>query len=144
MILQVYSPFLRAWIPHFTRHPDPLESAADVQPNPKSIHDHKSFGQLFNTQVPNHVVGFELAKDDAQTLHTCWPAGEEAAHAMLRRFLYTKGRSSQFGAVDPLAPGEHDSKNPTKDSRVGKYKDARDKVNIDSTSRLRWVLLIAM
>ena len=58
---------------------------------------------------------------------------------MLRRFLYTAARASQMGAVDPLADGAaNPSKNPDKGSRVGKYGDARDKVNADTTSRLRY------
>lgn len=59
---------------------------------------------------------------------------------MLQRFLRTKARSSQFGAVDPLAKGATEPvKNPNKDSRIGKYKDARDRVDADTTSRLRFV-----
>lgn len=54
---------------------------------------------------------------------------------MLRRFLVTASRSSQFGAVDPLTPGTKDV-DPTKQSRLGKYKDARDRMDADTTSRL--------
>lgn len=87
--------------------------------------------------MPDRVEGFELLKEDADTLRLCWPAGEEIAHEMLRRFLNTKTRPSQLGAVDPLALGAVDSKNPDRDSRVGRYKDARDRVDADTTSRLR-------
>lgn len=90
-------------------------------------------------QVPEFVEGFELAKADAEQMRTCWAAGEDVAKEMLRRFLYTKSRSSQMGEVDPLAEGHQNAeKNPAKDSRIGKYKDARDKVNADTTSRLRY------
>lgn len=60
---------------------------------------------------------------------------------MLQRFLRTKARSSQLGAADPLAKGAAEpQKNPIKDSRIGKYKDARDRVDADTTSRLRFVV----
>ena len=59
---------------------------------------------------------------------------------MLHRFLRTKARSSQLGAVDPLAKGATEpTKNSNKDSRIGRYKDARDRVDADTTSRLRFV-----
>ena len=70
-------------------------------------------------------------------MRTCWPAGEVAAAEVLRRWLYTKARSSQFGAADPLSDGATEAKNQLKDSRVGKYNDARDRVDADTTSRLR-------
>ena len=135
--IQVYSPFLRSWIPHLTDIPDPLACAADPQPNNASIRTHAIYGKLFNSQVPTYVDGFELAQDDTETMRVCWPAGEEAAEEMLSRFLRTKARASQMGAVDPLAVGAIEPKKPTADSRVGKYKDARDRVDSDTTSRLR-------
>lgn len=70
-------------------------------------------------------------------MNTCWPAGEDAANEMLRRFMHTKARSSQSGAADPLSDGATEPKNQPKDSRVGNYKDARDRVDADTTSRLR-------
>lgn len=108
-----------------------------MQANNPSIRQHPLYGQLFNTVIPDYVEGFELSKDDAETMRLCWPAGEEAANEMLRRFLHTKARTSQFGAVDPLSPDAHELKHGPKDSRVGKYKDARDRVDSDTTSRLR-------
>ena len=136
---QVYSPFLRAWLPHLTDVPNPLERAPDVQPNSASIRQHAVYGKIFNATVPMAVEGFELSPADAETIHVCWPAGEEAAHEILRRFLHTKARAGQFGAVDPLSPGATEPKGGSKDSRVGKYKDARDRVDADTTSRIRQV-----
>ncbi|KAI0092062.1 DNA photolyase [Irpex rosettiformis] len=132
----VYSPFLRAWLPHLTDHPDPLACAADVQPNQVSVHDHHVFGRLFNTSVPDRIEGFELIDEDADTMRECFPAGEDAAHDVLRRFLHTKARSSQAGAVSPLSSGVIEAKDSSRDSRIGKYKDMRDRVDLDSTSRL--------
>ena len=134
----VYSPFLRAWTPHLTDDPDPLARVPNPKANDKSVHDHPTFGPLFDTSVPSHVEGFELDSDDAETMRTCWKEGEDVAHEMLLRFLYTKSRTSQFAEVDPLAEGAKEpQKNPNKESRIGRYNDDRDRVNADTTSRLR-------
>lgn len=132
----VYSPFLRSWFPHLMDVPDPLACAADVEPNDASIRQHPIYGKLFESAVAESVEGFELAKEDAETMRLCWPAGEAAAREVLHRFLHTKARSSQFGAVDPLASGASEPKAGQKDTRLGKYKDARDRVDGDTTSRL--------
>ncbi|KAI0772620.1 DNA photolyase, FAD-binding/Cryptochrome [Irpex lacteus] len=132
----VYSPFLRSWLPHLSERPDPLASAAKVQSNQAAIRDHVIFGQLFNDSVPDQVDGFQLAKEDADTMRECFPAGEDAAHEILRRFLHTKTRASQGGAVDPLNLGFSEAKDSSRDSRIGKYKDMRDRVDMDTTSRL--------
>ena len=75
----MYSPFLRAWLPRLTDKPDPLACAPPVESNAKKVRDHPLLGRLFNCAVPEAVEGFELEKDDAKTLRTCWPAGEKAA-----------------------------------------------------------------
>ena len=56
---------------------------------------------------------------------------------MLRRFLHTAAQSSHLGAVDPLDGANKDVKDPGKQSRLGKYKDQRDRIDSDTTSRLR-------
>ncbi|PSS35478.1 hypothetical protein PHLCEN_2v1633 [Hermanssonia centrifuga] len=63
---------------------------------------------------------------------------EGRGYTMLRQFLYVKAQSSRLGTVDPLACGVS---MPPKGSagsasRVNKYKDARDRVDADTTSRL--------
>ncbi len=55
---------------------------------------------------------------------------------VLSRFLKTTTRASQLGAVDPLSDGAKEVKDPTKQSRMGKYKDQRDRLDADTTSRL--------
>ncbi len=52
---------------------------------------------------------------------------------MLHRFLSTKARRSQLGAADPLAHGEENQSS----SRIMKYAEDRDRVDSDTTSRLR-------
>lgn len=138
--MQVYSPFLRAWLPHLTDKPDPLACAPPPKANSKSVRSHETYSKLFDNEIPEFVDGFRLAPDDAKQMRTCWAAGEDVAKEMLQRFLHTKSRSSQLGDVNPLTDGAKPAeKNPAKDSRIGKYKDARDKVDADTTSRLRQV-----
>jgi deoxyribodipyrimidine photo-lyase len=52
---------------------------------------------------------------------------------MLSRFLYTKARATQLGAVDPLADG---AENSDKRSRILLYDEARDRGDKNTTSRL--------
>ena len=55
---------------------------------------------------------------------------------MLRRFLETAASKSRLGVTDPLGLDVKDVKNPAMQSRLGKYKDERDRVDADTTSRL--------
>ncbi|KAI0796742.1 DNA photolyase [Abortiporus biennis] len=132
----VFSPFFRAWTPHLADKPDPLACAPTPEPNAKLIHDHKTFGELFHRTIPDSVEGFELTTEDAEQMKICWKEGEDAARELLHRFLYTKSRPSQLGAVDPLSDGSKVAEKNPKDSRVGKYNTARDRVDADTTSRL--------
>ncbi|KAI0832344.1 DNA photolyase, FAD-binding/Cryptochrome [Trametes gibbosa] len=132
----VYSPFLRSWAPLVEKDSSHgLDEAPLPKGNDSDVHNHPTFGQLFKAEVPHEVEGFSLPSDDHERISTFWPAGEDAAYEMLRRFLVTATRSSQFGAVDPLTKGAKDV-DPTKQSRLGKYKDARDRMDADTTSRL--------
>lgn len=58
---------------------------------------------------------------------------------MLRRFLRTAARTSHLGAVDPLDEGVKDVKDSARQSRLAKYKDQRDLLTADTTSRMRSV-----
>lgn len=55
---------------------------------------------------------------------------------MLEAFLNTKARSSQLGAVNPLSEGAEKS---DVHSRILNYDKDRDKLDRDTTSRLRRV-----
>ncbi|OJT04121.1 Deoxyribodipyrimidine photo-lyase [Trametes pubescens] len=132
----VYSPFLRSWAPLLEKanahHLDelPLPTA-----NNPSVRQHPVFANLFKTEVPREVKGFSLGPEERERISTFWHAEEDAAHEMLRRFLSTAARTTQFGAVDPLTAGAQDV-DPTKKSRLAKYGDARDRMDADTTSRL--------
>ncbi|KAL5636670.1 hypothetical protein ACGC1H_000583 [Rhizoctonia solani] len=62
-----------------------------------------------------------------------YPAGEDAAHQVLERFLYTKSRGSQLADASPLAPDAETSSNH---SRIQDYMNNRDHADADTTSRI--------
>ncbi|EPT03717.1 hypothetical protein FOMPIDRAFT_1115869 [Fomitopsis schrenkii] len=136
----VYSPFLRSWIPHLEPKGkgDPIACAPEVAANSASVREHKVYGPLFDNTVPEKVKGFTMDDpEERERIRICWPAGEDAAKEILERFLSTMSRSSQMGAVSPLSEGAKEpTKNPSKGSRIGKYKDERDRLDADTTSRL--------
>ncbi|KAG6854838.1 hypothetical protein C0991_012028 [Blastosporella zonata] len=130
----VYSPYQRKWlsalngnIPHY------LEDCPSPQPNSASIRNSKIYAPLFETPVPNIVEGYELKESDRKKMLQVFPEGEDAAAEILKRFLTTKSRTCQFGAVHPLALGAEES---TKASRVMNYDKDRDRADKDTTSRL--------
>ncbi|KAJ6515767.1 FAD binding domain of DNA photolyase-domain-containing protein [Mycena sanguinolenta] len=127
----VYTPYQKSWlktlnanIPHF------LENCPEPQPNSESVHTMPKFKELFDSPVPESVLGFELDPADRAKMERVWPAGEDSAD---ERFLHTKSRSSQLAAVDPLAAGAVDS---AKHSRIAIYDAERDRADKDTTSRL--------
>ncbi|KAG1866500.1 DNA photolyase, FAD-binding/Cryptochrome [Suillus subalutaceus] len=118
----VYSPYQRNWIGILNSNlSDYLNEENHV------------FGPLFDADVPVSVHGFELDPEETANMTKIWPAGTSSANEMLSRFLYTKARATQLGAVDPLADGVENS---DKHSRVLLYDEARDRGDKDTTSRL--------
>ncbi|KAJ3802012.1 DNA photolyase, FAD-binding/Cryptochrome [Lentinula aff. detonsa] len=130
----VYSPFQRKWITTLNDNLDRyLEKFPDPYPNVDGIREDPKFYKLFETEVPKFVSGFEIEDDDQRMMAKVWPAGEEVASQILERFLRTKSRVSQMGAVNPLVEGAETS---DKSSRIMKYGQDRDSANRDTTSRL--------
>ncbi|KAI0068783.1 hypothetical protein BV25DRAFT_1986350 [Artomyces pyxidatus] len=128
----VYSPFQRLWLSTLNGDLDKyLAEASSPEPNPASVRQHPTFSGLFSTELPTAIDGFDCA--DRDQMATVWPAGTIAAREMLRRFLYTKSRSSHVGLSDPLEDGAVSS---DKRSRALVYKEGRDKADRDTTSRL--------
>ncbi|KAJ7276521.1 DNA photolyase, FAD-binding/Cryptochrome [Mycena haematopus] len=130
----VYTPYQKSWlktlnanIPHF------LENCPEPHPNSESVHTKAKFEVLFDSVVPESIVGFELGPADRAKMEEVWPAGETKANEILQRFLRTKARSSQLAAVNPLAEGAVDS---AKHSRMAVYDAERDRADKDNTSRL--------
>ncbi|KAG1833381.1 DNA photolyase, FAD-binding/Cryptochrome [Suillus variegatus] len=130
----VYSPYQRNWIGILNSNlSDYLKEFPSPTSNPPTIRENHVFGPLFEVDVPVSVHGFELDPEEAANMANIWPAGTSSAKEMLSRFLYTKARATQLGAVDPLADG---AENSDKRSRVLLYDEARDKGDKDTTSRL--------
>ncbi|KAG9219001.1 hypothetical protein CCMSSC00406_0001411 [Pleurotus cornucopiae] len=132
-VYTVYSPFRRSWEQKLNANPQYWKKAAELHPNAKSIYESELYGPLFNTPVPSSLEGFELSKKEKENMVNFFPAGEDAAIQVLQRFLTTKARTSQLGAVSPLAP---DAKENPKESRVTNYAIDRSRVDKDTSSRL--------
>ncbi|KAM5540439.1 hypothetical protein V8D89_005897 [Ganoderma adspersum] len=133
----VYSPFLRSWTPLLNQAAsNRLDEAEPPAANDSIIRSHPVYGKLFDVEVPHEIEGFALDSEERERIASYWPAGEDAAHEVLRRFLKTATRASQLGAVDPLSDGAKEVNDPTKQSRMAKYKDQRDRLDADTTSRL--------
>ncbi|KIK68010.1 hypothetical protein GYMLUDRAFT_155610 [Collybiopsis luxurians FD-317 M1] len=130
----VYSPYQRNWLQTLNgAHDRYLKDFPEPHPNADGIREDAQFSKLFDSEVPKSVAGFELEEKDFKRMNTIWPAGEDVARKVLDRFLHTKSRSSQMGAVDPLASGAEESE---KASRIKKYGQDRDSADRDTTSRL--------
>lgn len=128
-----------------------LDEAHAPLPNGESARQSPILRQLFESEVPDAVEGFECA--DRDLMDTIWPAGTNNARKVrncgdcflercltalrskvLDRFLRTKARGAQLGAVDPLAAGEEESQ---KRSRLLDYAEGRNRADRDTSSRLR-------
>ncbi|KIK42534.1 hypothetical protein CY34DRAFT_23937 [Suillus luteus UH-Slu-Lm8-n1] len=130
----VYSPYQRNWISILNSNlSDYLNEFPPPKPNSSTARENQVIGPLFNTDVPVSVRGFELDSEETTNMVSMWPAGTSSAKEMLSRFLYTKARVTQLGAVDPLADG---AENSDKRSRILLYDEARDRGDKDTTSRL--------
>ncbi|THV08429.1 hypothetical protein K435DRAFT_832911 [Dendrothele bispora CBS 962.96] len=130
----VYSPYQRNWLATLNNDvPAFIDESPKPHANSKQVRESKEFSHLFEAPVPKSIPGFELDQQDQKIMETVWPAGEDVALKILDRFLHTKARSSQMGAIDPLADGAQTS---DKTSRVAKYNTDRDDADRDTTSRL--------
>ncbi|TEB35633.1 photolyase [Coprinellus micaceus] len=130
----VYTPYRRLWVK--TANEDLshyLDEVAYPSANDASVRGSKLFVPLFDSEIPNFVEGFVLDEEDSKKMTQTWPEGEDKAREVLLRFLGTKARSTQLGAVDPLASG---AQGVTKHNRVVKYDEDRDRADKDTTSRL--------
>ncbi|KAF8914013.1 FAD binding domain of DNA photolyase-domain-containing protein [Gymnopilus junonius] len=130
----VYSPYQRSWLSVLNNNvAHHLEECSSPKANDESIKSSELLVPIFDSTVPFAVEGFELADWDQIRMRESWPEGEVTATQILERFLTTKKRSSQLGAVDPLS---HGSENCPKFSRIAKYASDRDQIGSDTTSRL--------
>ncbi|QRW16282.1 deoxyribodipyrimidine photo-lyase [Rhizoctonia solani] len=127
----VYSPWLKNWVATLDRDPSRLEESPTPKPNDNKTRNHPKVGDLFKCEIPESVEGFEC--HDRENMTLLYPAGEEAAHEVLRRFLYTKSRDSQLADASPLASGAEESSNH---SRIKDYMNSRDHADADTTSRI--------
>ncbi|KAJ7507943.1 FAD binding domain of DNA photolyase-domain-containing protein [Mycena galericulata] len=130
----VYTPYQKVWLAKLSANiPHYLENCPKPHPNPESVRKSIKIAPLFDSLVPESVTGFELDPADRAKMEQVWPAGETVAHDILQRFLRTKARSCQLGAVNPLSSG---AENSEKRSRILVYDAERDRADKDTTSRI--------
>lgn len=127
----VYSPWLKNWVATLGKDSSRLGESPVPVANESSVRDHPKFSELFDCQVPDSVEGFEC--HDRENMIKLYPAGEDAAHEVLDRFVHTKARSTQLADASPLASGAETS---TDHSRIKDYNTARDHADADTTSRI--------
>ncbi|KAH7343501.1 DNA photolyase, FAD-binding/Cryptochrome [Rhizoctonia solani] len=127
----VYSPWLKNWVATLDRDPSRLEKSPMPKANDEKVRNHPKVGDLFDCEVPESVEGFEC--HDRETMIKLYPAGEEAAHEVLDRFIHTKSRTCQLADASPLASGAETSSDH---SRIKDYMNARDHADSDTTSRI--------
>jgi len=84
----VFSPWYKAWLSYLKRNPDRLDAFSPPFTNPSSVRTR--FSELFNKDVPSAPANKALTPDEQRRFHSMWPAGEEAAHERLDRFLAEK------------------------------------------------------
>lgn len=151
----VYSPWLKNWLPTLHDHPEYLEESPTPSRNSENIYESPVFSALFSTHIPPFVHGFEC--NDKEKMEELWPAGTDAAikvlsvltlsgapltiSQVLQKFLHTKARKCQVGDSSPFSEGSEKS---SKDSRVVRYAQDRDRTDFDSSSRLRWLFLMPL
>lgn len=76
----MYSPYQRIWLQILNRNlAYYLEDCPPPYPNPKSIRKDGAFIALFETPIPESIVGFELGLKEQEKMNEVWPAGEDIA-----------------------------------------------------------------
>jgi len=84
----VFSPWYKAWLSYLRRNPDRLDAVPPPCSNLTGARIH--FAQLFSKDIPSAPVNKALTPEEQRRFHRMWPAGEEAAHERLDRFLEEK------------------------------------------------------
>jgi len=75
---QVYSPFQRQWTSVINADVDKyLEEAETPSANSPSVKDHSLFQNLFASEIPSHIEGFQCSDKDQMAV--VWPAGTDSA-----------------------------------------------------------------
>lgn len=103
----VYSPWYKAWVRHIHEHPYVLNISQPPEANPDSAKE--KYRDIFSATIPPAPENKRLSTADQARLASIWPAGEHEAQNRLARFL---------------------------DSKISKYKDARNFPSSNSTSNL--------
>lgn len=91
----VFGPWQRNWANLINSNLEKYTgAAADCQPNNPEIKEDKILAQLFESEIPSSLPGFELSSEDSKTMSENWKAGEHAAQELLDRFIHSPLKSS--------------------------------------------------
>lgn len=135
----VFSPWHRAWGDYLDEHwSETMEEFPRPPGNDKSIHEDKHLKDLFDQLVPESVNGFECK--DKTLMEQLWPAGEETAQTVLKRFLF--GKSGLLFLDGPATADDipllssSTKKEHGEESRFAHYNTGRNLIAENGTSHL--------
>lgn len=99
-----------------------------------------AIGELFKSEIPESVPGYELSAEDGKNMTQLWPAGYKAAEESLNKFAKAKEESVK-AEKDPKK-GEKEKQQMADDGKkvlINGYADGRSRVDQPNTSRISFV-----
>ncbi|KAI5125011.1 hypothetical protein M0805_007435 [Coniferiporia weirii] len=123
----VYSPWQKNWLAVLNNNLEWIAEVPMPNANDKSIHSSDRFSELFNSAVPEYVEGFECI--DKTEMAEYWPPGTNTAMQVLEKFLHTK-------ADEVTGKCSSVSNETSEDRRIGRYAEGRNRVDMNTSSRL--------
>ncbi|GAA6002665.1 cryptochrome/photolyase family protein [Rhodotorula paludigena] len=135
----VYSPYQRAWSEKINSHlvDYVVQHNGPVIANDPSTRKHPVLGSMFDHEIPTAIAGFELegGEKEAKVMRHLWPVGDGITEGIMDRFMKTKLRPAKF--FDPPLEGDAEEvADPKKDSKIGQYREGRNRVDWDGTSHI--------
>jgi deoxyribodipyrimidine photo-lyase len=81
----VYTPWYRAWMAHIASKPQLLDLFSAPQKNQSSAREKLS--HIFDIRIPEAPENKKLSAEEKKRFGSMWPAGEDAAHERLMKFV---------------------------------------------------------
>ncbi|KAI9609425.1 hypothetical protein H4Q26_007379 [Puccinia striiformis f. sp. tritici PST-130] len=135
----VFGPWQRNWANLVNSNLDEyIGKSEDCKPNNASIKDIKILKDLFDSEVPTSLPGFELSEQDSLVMNENWKAGEHAAEKLLNRFLNTKLEPEKKEIQTTLTKTGKASPTKKKEEStiVQEYSTLRNRPDLPGTSKL--------
>jgi deoxyribodipyrimidine photo-lyase len=99
----VYSPWYRAWMAHIASKPHLLDLFRPPHKNPSSAKE--ALLDLLNSGIPEAPENKKISTEEKQRFQSMWPAGEDAAHERLQKFVKERIGGYQANRNYPAEPG---------------------------------------